>query len=259
MSSNRRPTALIADDEAFLAADLKILVEAAWPELQIIGVCHDGIDALEFIEANRPEVAFLDIRMPGMSGLEVAAQMDYPCQVVFITAYDQYAVQAFEHAAVDYLLKPIDEARLARTIERLRSTVLLRADAAQLEQAATDPAQVGLGTAHSGQVPLRWIRAAVGDEVQLVSVEDVRYFQALDKYTMVVLEAKQLLIRKSIRELLSQLDPGQFWQIHRGSIVNLKFVKTARQDENGHLSLSLLGGEQRLAVSRAFAAKFKQM
>lgn len=249
MTTPRARTALIADDEAYLAADLKTRIEAAWPQLQIAAVCHDGIDALEFIEAHRPDIAFLDIRMPGMSGLEVAAQIDYPCQVVFVTAYDQYAVQAFEQAAVDYLLKPVDDQRLHKTLERLRASA-----AAPTPQPLPDR-----GAPVSEQLPLHWIRAALGDEVCLVKVDNVMYFQALDKYTIVATPEQQLLIRTSIRELVTQLDPNQFWQIHRGSIVNLKFVSAARQDAGGHVSLGLSGSTMRLAVSRSFAHRFRQM
>ena len=251
MTPSRAPCALIADDEALLAADLKSRIQAAWPQLQIVTVCHDGIDALEFIQAHRPDIVFLDIRMPGMSGLEVAAQIDHPCRVVFVTAYAQYAIQAFEQAAVDYLLKPVDDQRLRKTLERLR--------AAPAQPTSPQPSSAEAGTAASGQPPLRWIRAAQGDEIRLVKVEDVVYFQALDKYTIVVTPEQQLLIRSSIRELLAQLDPDQFWQIHRGSIVNLKFVSSARQDGNGHLSLGLMGSGQRLSVSRACAGRFRQM
>lgn len=251
MTSLRSNSALIADDEEILANDLKTRITAIWPELRVVAVCHDGIDALELIEAHRPDIAFLDIRMPGMSGLEVASQIDYPCQVVFVTAYDQYAIQAFEQAAVDYLLKPVDDLRLNKTIARLR---------AALEEPAPLPAPAPDHSAPAReQSALRWIRAAQGDEVHLIRIEDVLYFQSLDKYTMVVTADQQRLIRSSIRELLPQLDPDQFWQIHRGSIVNLRYVDSAHKDANGHLSLKLMGNKLRLSVSRAFAAKFRQM
>ena len=251
MTPVRTCSALIADDEVILADDLKMRITATWPELRIVAVCHDGIDALELIDAHRPDIAFLDIRMPGMSGLEVAAQIDHPCQVVFVTAYDQYAVQAFEQAAVDYLLKPVDDQRLHKTIARLR--------AALAEPVAQPSPECDHGAPARDQQPLRWIRAAQGDAVHLIRIEDVVYFQSLDKYTMVVTADQQRLIRTSIRELLQQLDPDQFWQIHRGSIVNLTYVESARQDAGGHLSLVLHGCDQRLAVSRAFASRFRQM
>lgn len=244
------PTALIADDEALLAADLKARIEAAWPELRIVAVCRDGIEALECLQAQRPGIAFLDIRMPGMSGLEVAAQIDFPCRVVFVTAYEQYAIEAFEQAAVDYLLKPVDDQRLLKTLERLRQPD---------PPAAVGAEQTPDRAPGADDAPLRWIRALVGDEVRMVSVDEVLYFQALDKYTLVVSATQQLLIRTSIRELLTKLDPGRFWQVHRGTIVNLAFVRAARQDAHGHLSLSLAGTDQRLAVSRGFASRFRQM
>lgn len=256
---NETPTtALIADDEALLARDLAQRLQALWPGLKVVGLCHDGIDAHEMLLAMRPDLAFLDIRMPGMSGLEVAAQIDFPCRVVFVTAHDEYAVRAFEQAAVDYLLKPVEDTRLARTVERLRGP----RPPGEARAAATgiprddEPAA---GRPPHAAAPLRWIRAGSGDEVRLVEVDEVVYFQALDKYVIVVTAEAQLLIRTRIRELLEQLDPGVFAQIHRGTIVNLRHVSTARADEHGHLSLGLRGRPERLAVSRAWAGQFRQM
>ncbi len=256
-----KPAALIADDEAPLAEDLKRRLTALWPELEIVCVCHDGLSALARIEAARPAIVFLDIRMPGLSGLEVAARLDYPCQVVFVTAYDQYALAAFEQAVVDYVLKPADDARLAKTVERLKrmweepdvaQRAALMAVLAQL-QGKVSPG----GTAQT--VPLQWIRASVGDSVRLVSVKDVCYFQATDKYTAVMTAGGELLIRTPIKELATQLDPATFWQVHRGTLVNVHFIVTARHDANGRVRLALRDRPETLLVSRSYAHLFRQM
>ena len=252
-------TALIADDEALLARDLAHRLQALWPGLRIVGLSHDGIDAHDMLQATRPDVAFLDIHMPGMSGLEVAAQIDFPCRVVFVTAHDEYALRAFEQAAVDYLLKPVEDARLARTVDRLRRLGREGTPAAPEDESTERPHGDYRSAQPPSGSPLRWIRAASGDEVQLVEVDRVIYFQALDKYVIVVTAEGQLLIRTRIRELVEQLDPAVFTQIHRGTIVNLRHVGSARQDEQGHLSLSLRQRPERLAVSRAWAGQFRQM
>jgi DNA-binding LytR/AlgR family response regulator len=251
------PTALIADDEPLLAEDLRRRLAALWPELEIVAICHDGPAALARLEADKPEIAFLDIRMPGLSGLEVAARLDYPCQVVFVTAYDQYAVEAFEKAAIDYVLKPADEARLAKTIGRLRRAIRAPSGS-ERSRLAEALEKVSLrGTAQPA--PLKWIRASVGDAVRLVPVAEVRYFQAADKYTAVMTAAGELLIRTPIKELAEQLDAESFWQVHRGTIVNARYVSAARHDESGRVLLSLRDRPETLTVSRAYAHLFRQM
>ena len=251
------PTALIADDEPLLAEDLRRRLAALWPELEIVAICHDGPAALARLEAHKPEIAFLDIRMPGLSGLEVAAQLDYPCQVVFVTAYDQYAVEAFEKAAIDYVLKPADEARLAKTIGRLRRAIRAPSGS-ERSRLAEALEKVSLrGTAQPA--PLKWIRASVGDAVRLVPVAEVRYFQAADKYTAVMTAAGELLIRTPIKELAEQLDAESFWQVHRGTIVNARYVSAARHDESGRVLISLRDRPETLTVSRAYAHLFRQM
>ncbi|CAG0988824.1 MAG: response regulator transcription factor [Rhodocyclales bacterium] len=251
------PTALIADDEPLLAEDLRRRLAVLWPELGIVAICHDGPAALARLEADKPEIAFLDIRMPGLSGLEVAARLDYPCQVVFVTAYDQYAVEAFEKAAIDYVLKPADEARLAKTIGRLRRAIRAPSGS-ERSRLAEALEKVSLrGTAQPA--PLKWIRASVGDAVRLVPVAEVRYFQAADKYTAVMTAAGELLIRTPIKELAEQLDAESFWQVHRGTIVNARYVSAARHDESGRVLLSLRDRPETLTVSRAYAHLFRQM
>ncbi len=252
-----KPTALIADDEPLLAEDLRRRLLALWPELQIAAVCHDGLSALARLQAERPDIAFLDIRMPGLTGLEVAARLDYPCQVVFVTAYDQYAVEAFERAAVDYVLKPADDARLAQTVARLRRAILTPSDSERSRLArALEKVSPG-GTASA--TPLRWIRAAVGEAVRLVPVDEVRLFQAADKYTAVLTATGELLIRTPIKELVEQLDAETFWQVHRGAIVNAKFVTAARHDGSGRVLLSLRDRPETVTVSRGYAHLFRQM
>ena len=252
-----RFSALVADDETLLAADLKRRIETLWPELDIRAVCHDGVSALERLEAEKPDIAFLDIRMPGLTGLEVAARLDFPCQVVFVTAYDQYAVEAFEQAAVDYVLKPADDARLAKTVERLRRAVAAPSDSERSRLSSLLEKVSPRNTAEPP--PLKWIRASVGDSVRLVPVDEVRYFQAADKYTAVMTAAGELLIRTPIRELAGQLDPEVFWQVHRGTIVNAQFVTAARHDESGRVLLSVRDRPEQVTVSRAYAPLFRQM
>ena len=253
MNARRSPTALIADDEPVLAANLQSKLTTAWPELSVINVSHDGVDALHAIDTLQPDIAFLDICMPGLSGLELAAQISHRCQIVFVTAHEQHALSAFEHAAVDYLLKPIEERRLNRTVERLRLMMNTGPGPTSEERSGEPRAEA------APNAPLRWIRAALDDQIVIVPVGDVRYFQALNKATIVSTERRQLLIRTPIRELMPLLDPEQFWQIHRGTIVNLQFIDTIRHDENGHMSLTLKDSDLRLAVSRSFAARFRQM
>jgi DNA-binding LytR/AlgR family response regulator len=255
------PTALIADDEPLLAADLKSRLEALWPELEIDAVCHNGLDALSRLEADKPDIAFLDIRMPGLTGLEVAARLDFPCHIVFVTAYDQYAVEAFERAAVDYVLKPADDDRLMKTVERLKQKLdgPSASERSRMVEAIADV----LGKVSPGSTAkpawLRWIRASVGDSVRLAPTGEVRFFQAADKYTRVVTAAGELLIRTPIKELLEQLDPEVFWQVHRGTIVNVNFITGARHDESGRVLLDVRDRPEQLSVSRAYAHLFRQM
>ncbi|MBI3140619.1 MAG: response regulator transcription factor [Rhodocyclales bacterium] len=248
-------TALIADDEPLLAQDLRARLARLWPELDVVAVCHSGTEALARLEADKPEIAFLDIRMPGLTGLEVAARLDFPCRVVFVTAYDEYAVAAFERAAADYLLKPVGEERLAKTVERLKQAG--EDSGVPLARVLEDLLRRGGMAAPAAR--LKWIRASVGGTVRLVPVEEVCYFQAADKYTAVVTAAVELLIRTPIKELAEQLDPESFWQIHRGTLVNARQVAGARHDESGRVLLSLRSRPEQLTVSRAYAPRFKQM
>ena len=199
-------------------------------------------------------MAFLDIRMPGLSGLEVAARLTVPCRLVFVTAYDQFAVQAFEREAVDYLLKPVTDERLGRTLARLRGS-----EAAPLPETLLASLRDLLRAAPGAPGPLRWIKAQAGQAIRLLGVDEICYFQASEKYTTVVTRDAELLIRTSIKELAEQLDPAQFWQIHRSTLVNVRQIAAARHDAMGRLALQLKHRPETLPVSRTFAHLFRQM
>jgi DNA-binding LytR/AlgR family response regulator len=256
------PSALIADDEPRLASYLAEKLAVAWPELRIAGIAANGAEALQQIEDHDPDILFLDIRMPGLTGLEVARRAEEGVHIVFVTAYDQYALEAFEHAAVDYLLKPVTDERLAETIRRLRERLKSPVASAELKSTLDALARVlpGLG-GPSADAPerLAWIRASVGNQVRLIAVGDVSYFQANDKYTSVFTADGEALIRTSLRELSDQLDPQRFWQIHRSTIVNVAHVATTTRDLGGRTLIKLKERPETLVVSRAFAHRFRQM
>ncbi len=244
--------AVIADDEQHLAEDLRRRLARLWPELQIAAVVHDGVTAAMVLADIRPEIAFLDIRMPGQSGLDAAHAAAADCRVVFITAFDDHAVQAFEQAAVDYLLKPVSDERLVRCVERLkqRSEVVPDALLMRLQQLLATPAK---------PEPLRWLRVQVGQAVRMVAVEEVCYFQSADKYTTVLTRDAELLLRTPLKELIAQLDEEQFWQIHRGTVVNVRQIVSAHHDLLGKVSLTLRDRPEKVAVSRSYAHRFRQM
>ena len=240
-------TALLADDEPHLLKHLASLLAQAWPELTLLPPARNGLEAAERIAAERPDIAFLDIQMPGLTGLEVAQGIEGETRVVFVTAYDEYAIPAFEAAAVDYLLKPLKLERLQRTVERLKAGAdTLPVAVAQL--APTKPAQ-----------PLRWVRASSGELTHQVDVQDIIYFHADDKYTVVRLQDTEHLIRTPIQELAAQLDPAQFWQVHRSTIINLAHLAGTRRDEASRLFLRFKGLTTELPVSRAYVPLFKAM
>jgi len=269
-------TALIAEDEALLAAELQAQLARVWPELEIVAQVGHGAAAVEAALRLRPQVLFLDIRMPGMTGLEAAQAIaeDWPDGVaapliVFATAYDQYALEAFNHAAVDYLLKPIDAARLAQTCARAQAalaaqrdptggTVPWEAALGQLRRLLATPALSGRSGTDAPD-RLQVIQAGLGNAIHLVPVDDVVYFEAADKYVRVVTGGREHLIRVALRELLPQLDPQRFWQIHRGTVVRADAIAVAQRDESGKLSLTLRGRPERLIVSRLYAHRFKAM
>lgn len=251
MDPARRPRALIADDEPFLAADLVSRLTQFWPELDVVAVAHHGPAALDALTRLQPDIAFLDIRMPGLTGLEVAAQTKVP-HLIFVTAYDQYAVDAFEHAAADYLLKPVSDERLQKAVERLKARWQDAAPGADWLES------VRQRLAPSGE-RLHWIRATVGQDVHLVDVADVVYFRADDKYTVVQTANREYLIRTPLKELLPQLDPELFWQIHRNTLVNVRAISSSRRELTGRITLSLRQRPETLTVSRAYAHLFRSM
>jgi DNA-binding LytR/AlgR family response regulator len=248
--------ALIADDEANLAQHLAARLAQQWPELEILPIAANGLEALRALDDDNPEVAFLDIRMPGLTGLEVASRADARTHVVFVTAFDQYAVEAFEREAVDYVLKPVTDERLATCIARLKRKIAAAETPPALDAVLAQLARV-LPDAALGR--LRWIRALVGDEVRQIPVDEVLYFRAADKYTSVITRAGESLIRTPLTELAQQLDAGVFWQIHRGTVVNMNEVAATRRDLGGRVFVKLRDGKTELAVSRAYAQRFKQM
>jgi len=250
-----KTSALIADDEPHLAEHLRARLGALWPELVVLPLAANGLDALRALEEDEPAIAFLDIRMPGLTGLEVARRAGSRTHVVFVTAYDQYAADAFDHDAVDYLLKPVTDDRLARTVERLKRKL-----AAEEKPPALDDILARINRvlpAAGGR--LRWIRASKGEVVQQIAVEDVLYFQASDKYTCVITREGESLIRTALAELVPQLDGELFWQVHRSTVVNMTAVASTRRDLGGRVFVKLKDGKTELAVSRAYAQRFKQM
>jgi len=248
-----RPTALIAEDEPLMRERLKEKLADVWPELAVVAEAADGDEALAAFHAQRPRVAFLDIRMPGRSGLDVAAEIGGACHVVFITAYDQYALKAFEAGAADYLLKPVDGERLAVAVERIRKKL---ADPPADLSALVAELRASLRAPVAG---LKWIKAAVGKQVKLIAVDDVVYFQADTKYTRVVLAAGEALIRTPLRELVAELDPARFWQVHRGTIVNLDAVASVLREDAERQFIVLKARPEKLPISRQFTHLFKQM
>ena len=252
--------AIVAEDETLLRKALLEQLGKAWPELRIVAECEDGASALEAIAEHRPDVAFLDIRMPGLTGLDVAAalpEVSPATQVVFVTAYDQYAIDAFERGAIDYLLKPITADRLAATVQRLQARAAAGpADSATL---AALVRQLGSSLSPRAQPPLNWVTASAGRETRLILLDDVAYFRADNKYTTVMTGDGEALLRTPIRELLEVLDPAVFKQIHRSTIVNIKAIASIVRDDTGRGVVRLRQRPETLTVSQPFMALFRNM
>jgi DNA-binding LytR/AlgR family response regulator len=248
------PSAIIAEDEPLLRAQFVKRLREAWPELQLLAQASNGAEALRAIRTHRPSVAFLDIQMPEMTGLEVAREANGQCHIVFVTAYDQFAVAAFEHQAVDYLLKPLSPPRLAETVARLKAR--LHAAPPDLD-ALIERLQTTLTPTTKEYV--RWITASHGAALKMIAVEDIYYFQSDEKYTRVVSGDSETLIRKPIKELVEELDPKLFWQIHRATLVNVNHIANIARDFRGNAEVRLKNRPEKLTVSRAFAHLFRQM
>ena len=252
-------TCVVAEDESLLRQALLDQLAHAWPQLQVIAACEDGACALEALADHQPDVAFLDIRMPGLSGLDVAAaaaQVSPRTQIVFVTAYDQYAVDAFERGAIDYLLKPISTERLAATVQRLQA----RVDNPDAGALAALLERLGRNLPRDNSIdPLTWLTASAGQETRLILVDDVAYFRADNKYTSVVTADGEALLRTPIRELLERLDPATFKQIHRSTIVNLKAIAGIVRDDSGRGTVRLKSRPETLTVSAPYMALFRHM
>ena len=258
---SQRPTAVVAEDEPILRAQLKSKLGKLWPELEIVAEVGDGELALEAIGEFKPQLAFLDIRMPEMTGLEVArslaANRELKCHVVFVTAYDEYAVEAFETNAVDYVLKPYSDERLQTAIERLKQR-LGTVPAPPPQDLANLVATIAARMNPSAE-RLRWIKASVGSSLKLIPIEDVLFFQSGDKYTLVATENLDALIRTPIKEILEGIDADLYWQIHRATIVNARAIEAVTRDFRGQATVKVKGRKENLVVSRPFSHLFKQM
>lgn len=249
--------AIIADDEKELRTYLKSILSEIWPDLMICGEAKNGKEALELVESKHPQIAFLDIRMPGLSGMEVAKRIAAQCRIVFVTAFDQYAVEAFEKEALDYLLKPVSKDRLTQTVQRLKNQL----DASIEPPRLTEVVEQVLSKLPGRGKPdfLRWIKTQDKDSIRLIPVEEADYFKAEDKYTLVMTKDGESLIKKSIKELVQELDPARFWQIHRGTIVNVSKIDKVSRSFTGRGVLKMKGRPELLIVSRSYLHLFKQM
>ncbi len=274
----RRPRAVLADDERLMREQLRARLTEVWPELDIVAEARNGLEAVSLVEQHRPDIVFLDIRMPGLTGVDAARQIaqlpppqdagpddDLLPEIVFITAYDQYAVEAFEQGVVDYVLKPADRERLQLTAQRLRARLDARRRGEAAPETPAQPLQQLLhqlsARLHPGQAApyLKWIQANVGQTIQMIAVDEVLFFVSDEKYTRVQTAQVEALIRKPIKELVDELDPQQFWQIHRSSLVNVKAISGITRDFRGRQIVSVRGHPEKLEVSRSYTGLFKGM
>jgi len=251
------PTAIVAEDEPTLRHQLIEQLGQLWPELAITGEAADGVQALRLLDDRRPDVLFLDIEMPGATGLEVARQANGRVHVVFVTAYDQHAVAAFDQGAVDYVLKPVSAARLFTAVTRLKQR--LGSPPARLDATLAGLAGAGASPPASAKQYLRWINASVGQNVKLITVDEISYFQADNKYTRVVTADGEALIRKPLKELVEELDPNQFWQVHRSTLVNAASIAGVTRDFRGRMLVKLKSRPETLLVSDSYTHLFRQM
>jgi DNA-binding LytR/AlgR family response regulator len=251
--------AILADDERLMREQLRARLAEVWPQLQIVGEARNGQEAVDLVRELKPDLAFLDIRMPGMTGVEAARAIGGDCHVVFITAYSEYAVDAFEQGAVDYVLKPAERDRLELTVQRLRSRLGAKpADLGALLEKLSRQLDADVPPT-GGRRHLQWIQASVGQQLRMIPVNDVLFFTSDEKYTRVQTEGYEALIRKPIKELVDELDPQQFWQIHRATIVNAKAIAAVTRDFRGRQLVQLKNHPEKLEVSRNYTHLFKQM
>jgi len=247
------PTAIIAEDEKLMRERLRAALARVWPELIIVGVAENGVQAASLIAKHKPQIAFLDIRLPGKTGLEVAAELDDSTHIVFVTAYDEFAVNAFENGAADYLLKPVEDERLIATVVRLKKRLnSVTGDLTGLLETLLNR------DAKSTTPKLKWIRASLGNQTRLINVDDILFFQSDTKYTRIVTRDAEALVRIPLKELIEGLDEELFWQVHRGTIVNASAVDRAVREGPEKLTLHLKDRNEKLTVSRQFFQLFKQ-
>ena len=251
--------AVIADDERLMREQLRSRLQELWPELEIVAEAKNGAEAVEMVSAQRPQVVFLDIRMPAKTGIEaareIAALPGRVPEIVFVTAYDEYAIDAFKQGVIDYVLKPAERERLAVTVERLKQRLAAPSDSAD----ALQQALARLAEKLEPQARLRWIQASIGAEIRMIPVDEVLFFVSDEKYTRVQTASQEALIRKPIKELMAELDPGQFWQIHRSTLINTKAIAGVMRDERGRQLVAIKGRPEKLEVSRSYAHLFKGM
>ena len=257
MSSPPAPTAVVADDERLMREQIIGRLKEAWPELSIVGEAANGREAVALVRSLEPDIVFLDISMPEMDGIQAAQALAGEVHVVFVTAHDEYAIRAFEQGAIDYLLKPAEPERLALTCERLRARLEDAPDPmsdllAQLSQ------RLGGGTLKPREY-MRWVQASVGANIRMIPTSDILFFRAEDKYTRVQTTSFEALIRKPIKELIDELDPNEFWQIHRATVVRVDAVEQVSRNFRGQQTVHVKGSPEKLEVSRSFNHLFKQM
>jgi len=251
------PSAVVADDERLMREQIIDRLKEAWPELLIVGEASNGREAIAMVHSLHPDIVFLDISMPGMDGIETAQALAGRAHVVFVTAHDQYAISAFEHGAVDYLLKPAEPERVALTCQRLRERLKQAPDPISevLEQLSQ---RLGAGDLKRREY-MRWVQASVGANIRMIPTSEILFFRAEDKYTLVKTRTFEALIRKPIKELIEELDPDEFWQIHRSTVVRVDAVEQVSRDFRGHQIVHVRGSDEKLEVSRTFNHLFKQM
>ena len=254
------PTAIIADDERLMRDQLRLRLSEAWPELDIVGEAKNGEEAVELVEQLKPDLTFLDIRMPGKTGMEAARDIGDRSQIVFVTAYDQYAVEAFERGAIDYVLKPTEPERLKVTVDRLKQRLERPGEAAGVNDSVQAMlSQLAEKIAAPKPKHLQWIQASIGQDLRMIPVEDILFFRSDEKYTCVQTASFEALIRKPVRDLAEELDPSLFWQIHRATLVNVNAIEGVTRDIRGRHLVLVKGRPEKLEVSRSFLHLFKQM